>query len=249
MPVPNYIVECVSNERIARDVYEFRFQKPAGMNFKSGQFILFDVPLIEKTDDIQTRALSIASAPSENDLLFVAKMKEGGRVSRWIEEVLTPGTRARMQGPFGNFTIKEEDATRDLLMIATSTGVAPFRSHIMELAEKCDVILRSSAERHEGRIDLVFGVRSEEDLFWKVELEQLAQKTENFFLHFALSNPTDGWSGHRGRVQTLVPLIAQDISTRTVFVCGSPDMTKEVKSLALTEWNVPKERLHVEGYI
>jgi NAD(P)H-flavin reductase len=99
------------------------------------------------------------------------------------------------------------------------------------------------------KMDLIFGVRHEDDLFWKDELRAIAQEYPNFFLHIALSGGSDAWAGHRGRVQTLVHLVAPDIANRSVYVCGSPDMTKEVKALCLDEWHVEKKDLHVEGYI
>lgn len=238
MPVPSYILTCTKNEQIARGVYDFRFARPGEFSFRAGQFVLFDVGLIENPSNVQTRAFSIASAATEDELVFVAKMKEGGRASRWIEETLHVGGTVRMQGPFGRFIVPV-NATRNVLFIATSTGVAPFRAQIIEAMERKDT----------RRMDLIFGVRSEEDLFWKQELEELATRFENFFVHFALSGPSDNWTGHRGRVQTLVPLIDPDLASRDVFVCGSPEMTKEVKQLCLETWKVPKEQLHVEGYI
>jgi NAD(P)H-flavin reductase len=219
-------------------VYEFAFEKPQNFSFKAGQFVLFDVPLIDKLDDIQTRAMSIASSPDENELLFVAKLIEGGRASRWIEEKLKPGDTMRIQGPLGFFTL-QEGITKEYLFICTSTGAAPFRSQIR-------TALKSGDTR---RMDLIFGARTEEDLFWQKEFEELSHEYPNFFLHFALSNPSESWAGHRGRVQTLVPQIVKDFSNKHVYVCGNPDMTTEVKKLCLDQWGIGKKDLHVEGYI
>lgn len=238
MPVPSYQLRCTRKKLVARGVYEFAFERPAEMTFKAGQFVLFDVALIDNPADIQTRALSIGSGPRESELIFVNKQKEGGRASRWIEEVLQPGDVVRTQGPFGNFHL-DYTTPNDFFFIATSTGVAPFRSQVLEALERGDT----------RRMDLVFGVRSEEDLFWKDELVAMTQKYENFFLHIALSGPSDAWTGHKGRVQTLAPLIAKDFGSKSVYICGSPDMTKELKELALTQWKVEKKDLHVEGYI
>lgn len=238
MPVPSFHVSCLRNNRIANGVYEFVLEKPEGFAFKGGQFVLFDVALIDDPANIQTRAFSIASAPSEKELIFVAKMKEGGRASRWIEEVLKPGTVVRMQGPFGNFKLDTE-TDKEYLFIATSTGNAPFRSQMLEALERGDT----------RRMDLIMGVRAEEDLFWKEEFQAIAQKHENVFVHFALSGAGEGWTGHRGRVQTLVPLIVSDFSRKSVYVCGSPDMTKELKQICLEQWGMEKKDLHVEGYI
>lgn len=238
MPVPTHTVTCTKNVLIARGIHELAFEQPSGFTFKAGQFVLFDVPLVENTADVQTRALSIGSLPEDSALLFVAKLKPGGRVSRWISEVLQPGTTITMKGPFGFFLL-DQTTTRNYLFIATGAGIAPFRSQIIHA-------LRGGDQR---RMDLVFGVRSQQDLFWTEELQSLSQQYNNFFLHIALSAPSERWTGHRGRVQTLVPVIAPDIALRSVYVCGNPDMTTELKKLCLEEWRVPKEDLHVEGYI
>jgi CDP-4-dehydro-6-deoxyglucose reductase, E3 len=238
MPVPSYQLRCTANTKLANGIYEFHFEKPAEFTFKAGQFVLFDVALVDNPADIQTRALSIASAPDEPELIFVNKQKEGGRASTWIEKVLEPGVIVRTQGPFGNFRI-DEMSEKPFLFIATSTGVAPFRSQMLDMLSKGNT----------KKMDLVFGVRSEEDLFWKTEFESIAQQYPNVFVHFPLSNPSNEWKGHKGRVQTLVPLIVPDITERQIYICGSPDMTKELKQLCLEEWHVEKKDLHVEGYI
>src|SRR3989344_3692578 len=236
MPVPSFITTCKKNERIANDIYEIVFEKPQGFSFIAGQYILFDVPLIENSSDIQTRAFSIASSPSEEDLIFAMKLKPGGRAIRWIEEAVRPGTKARMQGPFGRFLL-DHQTQKDIVMIGTSTGIAPYRSQL-------ESYLKSKPS---GRIDLIFGARSEEDLFWADYFQTLAKKYENFFLHIALSNPSEHWKGHKGRVQTLIPMIINDFTNKTVFICGNPDMTTELKKMALEQWGVEKQDLHVEG--
>ncbi|MEK7591429.1 MAG: FAD-binding oxidoreductase, partial [Patescibacteria group bacterium] len=173
MPVLSHIVACKRNERIARDIYEIVFEKPAGFDFLAGQYVLFDVPHLENPGDMQTRAFSIASSPDESELLFAMKLKPGGRASRWIEERLKSGMTARMQGPFGRF-ILDPKLEKDILMIGTSTGVVPYRSQLLTLLPAL-----------KQRIDLIYGVRSEEDLFWADMFESLAKKYENFFMQIA----------------------------------------------------------------
>lgn len=238
MPLATHSITCTSKRLMARDVYELEFTKPVGFSFTAGQYVLIDVPLIENPMDLQTRAFSIASAPSENALLFAMKMKKGGRASRWIEEVVNAGTEATMKGPFGRFVL-DTKSQKDILMVATSTGIVPFLS-----------ILRAMLGHPiPVRIDLVFGVFSEQDLFWQKELEDLARQLGNVYLHLALSDPSPSWKGHRGWVQSLIPKIVTDFSNRKLYICGNPAMTADVKKLALGEWGVGKEDVHMEGYI
>lgn len=238
MPIPRHDIVCTEKKLIAKDTYQVRFTRPDDWNFKTGQFVLLDVPLLDKPEDIQTRAYSIGSEPDERDILLAVKLKQGGRSSTWFERIVAEGTHATMQGPFGNFTLPET-SHKPYLFLATGAGIAPFRAQIRELLRR--------DEQH--AIDLVFGVRTEEELFWVPEFQDLAKAHERFSLHVTLTRAPDAWTGHRGRVQAVAPLVAPDLAERIVYACGNPDMTKEVKPLALENWGVPKQDLHIEGFI
>lgn len=238
MPIPRHDIVCTKKELIAKDTYELRFTRPENWTFKTGQFVLLDVPLLDNPADIQTRAYSIGSTPGEEDILLAVKLKHGGRSSTWIENAVDVGTHATMQGPFGNFVLPSV-SHKPYLFLATGAGVAPFRAQILELL--------SRDEPH--AIDLIFGVRDEAELFWIDEFETLSRAHERFSFHQTLTRGADSWTGHRGRVQTLARLVAPDVANRIVYACGNPDMTKEVKPLALEQWGVPKQDLHIEGFI
>ncbi len=238
MPIPRHDIVCTEKKLIAKDTYQLRFTRPENWAFKTGQFILLDVPLLDDPADIQTRAYSIGSEPGETDILLAVKLKAGGRSSVWIETSVDAGTHVTMQGPFGNFVLPQT-SHKPYVFLATGAGVAPFRAQIRELLAR--------DETH--AIDLVFGVRDETELFWMEEFTELARSHERFSFHPTLTRGSDAWTGHRGRVQTLIPHVAPDIAERIVYACGNPDMTKEVKPLALEQWGVPKQDLHVEGFI
>lgn len=238
MPIPRHTITCTSKELIAKDTYQLRFTRPEGWTFKEGQFVLLDVPLESDPADIQTRAYSIASHANERDILLCVKLKTGGRSSTWVERVLAEGTHVTMQGPFGNFILPSV-SHKPYLFLATGAGVAPFRGMIGELL--------SRDEPH--AIDLVFGVRDESELFWTEEFTERSRLHERFSFHPTLTRGSDAWTGHRGRVQTHAAFAARDIAQRIVYACGNPDMTKEVKPLALEQWGVPKQDLHIEGFI
>lgn len=238
MPVPEYEITCTKNVKIAEGVYEFRLNRPSELKFDAGQFVLFYISLQENPDDVQTRAFSIASSPNEDELIFVAKMIDGGRASRWISESLKEGDMVRTQGPFGRFLLNTE-SPKDYLFVCTSSGIAPFRSQILTALDSGDT----------RKMDLVFGARHEEDLFWQEDLDELCTKYPNLNVHYVLSQPKENWEGKSGHVQDIIPDFAGDLSNRLVYVCGNPAMTDELKNLCLEEWGVSKEDLHVEGYV
>jgi ferredoxin-NADP reductase len=238
LPIPRHDIVCTEKTLMAKDTYQLRFTRPDGWSFKAGQFILLDVPLKDAPADIQTRAYSIASEPEEADILLSVKLKAGGRSSTWVHEILFHGMHVTMQGPFGNFTLPAV-SHKPYLFLATGAGIAPFRAMIRELLRRDETY----------RIDLVFGVRTDDEFFWLDEFTALARKHERFSFHPTLTRGNDAWTGHHGRVQTLATSIAPDIATRIVYACGNPDMTKEVKPLALEQWGVAKQDLHIEGFM
>jgi ferredoxin-NADP reductase len=238
MSTSAYHLTCTQNVNIADGIYDFRFTRPPEFKFKAGQFVLFDVPAPDNPQDFQTRAFSIASSPTENSLIFVAKLIENGRASHWIESTLTTGDVVKTQGPFGRFTL-DLHSEKELLFICTSTGVAPFRSQIIDAL--------SHGERR--TMDLIFGARCEADLFWQEELKTLQKENSNLHTHTVLSKPSSSWKGLTGHVQDIVPTLNENLSLKNVYICGNPDMTNELKHLCLKEWGVQKEDLHVEGYI
>ncbi|MDD5102930.1 MAG: FAD-binding oxidoreductase [Candidatus Peribacteraceae bacterium] len=238
MPIPTYSTRCTGHRQIAHDVYEFTLAKPDGFSFQAGQFVMFQVPLIDNSSDVQGRAFSIASAPSESQLLFVAKIKQGGRAGRWISEMLKEGDDVTFQGPLGNFTLAGQGEEK-LLFLATCSGIAPLRSHLVETLHQGDA----------RPMDLMFCVRKEEDLFWTKELAAIAKGHPNVHIHVSLSQPSSSWKGRTGHVQDVAEQVINDLPERSVYVCGGPEMVKAAKEKALSEWNIPKERVHSEDYV
>ncbi len=237
MVIPSYSTRCTKKELVAPNVYELKLEKPQGLTFKPGQFVLFDVPLIGNPTDIQPRACSIASTPDEQELLFVVKLKAGGRMSEWIVRSLTVGSVITMKGPFGLFTLKPTD--HDILFAATGAGIAPFRSQILDALTHGDT----------RTMHLFFGVRTRQDLFWHEEFESLEKRFTNFHLHYCLSGNDPNWTGESGRIQNFLPAMIQHRDKTDLYVCGAPEMVSDMKKLALETWGIPKANVHAEGYI
>ncbi len=237
MVTPFYSLTCTKKELIAPNVYELRFEKPATLLFKPGQFLLFNVPLVANPADIQPRACSIASTPDEQDLLFVVKLKQGGRMSEWIEKSLAVGSIITMKGPFGLFLLRPND--HDILFAATGAGIAPFRSQILH-----------SLNAGETRtMHLFFGVRNIEDLFWHKEFESLQERHNNFHLHLCFSGEHANVSGETGRIQKFLPNFIKNTETTDLYVCGAPEMVADIKKMGLETLGLPKQNVHAEGYI
>ncbi len=239
MAVPTFTITCTKKELIAPGVYELLFTKPQGFSFKAGQFVLFQVPLVSNPDDIQPRAYSLASTPDEPDILLCIKLTPGGRTSTWVEQVVTAGTQVTMQGPFGMFVLHPQKTVKNYVFLCTGAGVAPFRAQIKQALE--------AGEKR--KMDLIFGARTKGDLFWVKEFEELSRRYPNFSFHAALTAGDADWHGHRGRVQVMAPQVMGDPQNVCVYICGAPEMVKDVKMHCIEQWGIPKADVHAEGYI
>ena len=150
---------------------------------------------------------------------------------------LNSGDAITFQGPFGNFIL--HPPMRDTLFIATGTGIAPIRSMLHWLL--------AAEDRHEGRqLSLLFGARTEQDLYYREEFEQLAAKHDNFYFLPSLSRAPAGWQGLRGYVQTHVNEIVGSRTDMHAYICGLAKMVKAnrdlLKSLGWDRTSIRYER-------
>lgn len=187
------------------------------------------------------RAYSIASAPAGSPRFELAVTRvEGGPGSEFLHTA-EPGVVLRAIGPHGFFSRPESDPPS--LFVATGTGVAPLRA-MMHSA------LRSGSR---APLWLLLGVRHEEDILYREELESLARAHDNFRFEPTLSRGASGWAGLRGYVQTHVAKLYRELERSVttpphVFICGLDRMVGTVKDLARKELEVDRKKVHVERY-
>ncbi|MEY3366898.1 MAG: hypothetical protein RI973_53 [Bacteroidota bacterium] len=144
-------------------------------DFKAGQFITMDLPLGEKRKD-RWRSYSIACEPNSSNILeFCIVHMEGGTATRYLFEEAGLGTVIKFKGPDGNFTLPDL-GERDLVLICTGTGIAPFRSMIRDLIH---------LEKPHKQVHLIFGTRHEEGILYRQEFEELA--AENPWFHYSVA--------------------------------------------------------------
>jgi Na+-transporting NADH:ubiquinone oxidoreductase subunit F len=107
------------------------------------------------------------------------------------------------------------------------------------------MILDALERRLPSVIMLYWGVRHEEDIYWKNEFDMLAKNQLNFSWHLILSKPTSVWRGMTGHVTEHVLNDEKDLANNEFYLCGSRAMTEEVRSKLLDQ-NVPKEQIKSE---
>lgn len=212
---------------------ELRLEQPAEIAFKAGQFITFNVPKPGHPRPV-ARAYSIASPPAQRHqpLLLFNRVPDGPGSTYLFG--LARGDRTHFKGPAGRFYIREP-LGRDIVFVATGTGIAPLRSMLLAMLE----------QETGPSITLFWGLRSERDLYYQRELFELASAHPRFSPSITLSQPSADWTGLRGRVTALVDqrvAVGRDIEA---YICGSlamiQDVTAILRSKAIT-------RIYCEQY-
>jgi ferredoxin-NADP reductase len=168
-----------------------------------------------------TRAYSIASAPNGNRFAFCLNRVQDGFMSNYLCD-LNEGAEIRAQGPFGNFILRPP--LRDTIFIATGTGIAPHRSMLAWLF--------ADPSRHQNKqFWLIFGSRTQRDIYYHDEFTQLAANHPNFHYLPTLSRGSDSWPGLRGYVQEHVRALAAGHTDRHAYICGLDHMVSANREL------------------
>jgi ferredoxin-NADP reductase len=214
-----HLVSSTSLSEITKHL-EFEIKNVPRFGFVPGQWL--SLKHVRPDGEEITRAYSIASAPSDNSHFalclnrvqdgfmsnFLCDMKEGGKIS--------------CQGPFGDFILRPP--MRDTIFIATGTGIAPFRSML-------HWVLADPTRHQNKQLWLVFGNRTESDIYYHEELLQFARNHENFHYMPTLSRSDPDWQGLRGYVQEHVPQIVQGRKDMHAYICGLDKMIKANREL------------------
>jgi ferredoxin--NADP+ reductase len=143
---------------------------------------------------------------------FLCNLEEGGDV--------------KITGPVGKEMLLPDDPEATVIMMATGTGIAPFRAFLW----------RMFFEQHEdykfkGQAWLIFGVTTTPNILYKEQLEEIQEKfPDNFRLTYAISREQKNSEGGRMYIQHRVGENADELwslmqkpNTHT-YICGLKGM-------------------------
>ncbi|MBI1862898.1 hypothetical protein HYS00_02145 [Candidatus Microgenomates bacterium] len=168
MSFQSYTAKLIDKKTVKPDIYILTFALPPGqrVDFVAGQYLIMHVP--QKNGEFARRLYSMANSPDTDTIELVVKRVEGGVATKYVD-AMKVGDEMAFQAPAGVFTMK--DGGRDIIMLATNTGIVPFRSMILD-------------EVHKGPltrdIHLYWGMRRFSELYYFDEFEELAQKEPRF---------------------------------------------------------------------
>ena len=203
--------ECISE---VAQCYHFLFSVESLESFPylPGQFV--SAVALDANGKQQTRAYSIASAPSGNQFELCVNRVEDGFFSNHLADLpdLPIGSIIELHGPHGHFVLQEP--ITDSIFVATGTGVAPMRGYTQWLFPPQSGPDAGPDRSNGKQIWLVYGTRYETDMYYHDEFVALAQRVPNFHYLPTLSRAQPEWTGLRGYVQDHVAKIVEDRAAR-----------------------------------
>ena len=213
--------------RETRDIYSLELRphdESRGFDFAPGQFNML---YLFGQGEV---AISISGDPRRTDTI-VHTIRAVGPITAGLGK-LKRGASVGIRGPFGSGWPVDVVKGCDVIIVAGGVGLAPLRPAL------CHLLSRRSDY---GKISVLYGTRTPEDLLFVRQLEQWRGR---FDLHVEVTVDTAsaGWGGDVGVVTTLIPRAQFDPARTFGFICG-PEVMMRFTLRALMARGVRPDRL------
>ena len=232
---------------LAPSVRHLAFERADGAPFAfiPGQFV--QVHFHYEDGKATKRSYSVATigdgttAPVERVEIAVSYV-EGGAATELLSTLAEGGT-IDASGPYGRFCLMDNDANHRYLLVATGTGVTPYRAMLPKIREA--ITARGCT------FALVYGARSETELLYGEEFEAFARKYPHFHFYACFSRtPRTPARAHDrdGRVHVALAELKPDPAHDIAYLCGNPEMVDQAFAL-LKDAGLPIPHIRREKYV
>ena len=202
-----------------------------------GQFITLHLPF--EAMELR-RSYSVATIPcSSGDVEIAVTHVDGGRATGLLF-AMQPGAEINATGPFGRFVLREDPPSRYLL-IATGTGVSPYRAMLPQLKQLI-------AEKKHTAV-LMLGVRGPDECLFGGDFIEFAKENPGFdFVANYSRRVSEPAQPHerKGYVQEHLMELQPDPKQDIVYLCGNPDMidtaVERLKAIGFDNTNLRREK-------
>jgi NAD(P)H-flavin reductase/hemoglobin-like flavoprotein len=224
---PAWHAEVVGHERRRPDLTVLQVRTGEPYPYRAGQHGALETPLLPHT----WRQYSMASAPRPDNVLeFHVRLTHRGGVSDALVDRTRVGDTLKVGPAHGLMTV-DDDVSRDLLLVAGGTGLAPMKAILDELAA------RRLGDR---RVHLFVGARDRADLYDWDELAEMDRRWRWLEVVPVISDEPQ----HRGETGLVSDALNRygDWSQHVAYVSGPAGMVGATVR-ELIRLNVPVEQI------
>jgi CDP-4-dehydro-6-deoxyglucose reductase len=186
------------------------------------------------------RAFSIASAPQSEDIIELhIRHVEGGGFTGWVFDELQELDILRIEGPQGNFFIRNDQTGRPMILMGGGTGFAPLKSMIEDLLAHDDT----------RPLHLFWGVRERSELYLHDKAREWAANNDHIQYTSALSEPLDedDDGSFKGFVHQAVLQQYPELSGFDIYMSGPPAMI-DASRVAFLEKGAQQDRIFFDSF-
>jgi len=237
---------------LAPSVGHYTFVRDDGqpLDFIPGQFIQVHFQYADGTATKRSYSLATihdhALGPGEAVEIAVSYVP-GGAATALFEGLADDG-HIDASGPFGRFCLMPADANSRYLLIATGTGVTPYRAMLPQL----DALIRERGVR----VVLLFGARNTDELLYGDEFRAFAAKHPDHFRFVpcfsrelpAADSPHAHADVRHGYVQQFLEEFAPNAADDIAYLCGNPNMVDACFE-TLKGYGLPVPQVRREKYV
>jgi ferredoxin--NADP+ reductase len=209
-------------------LFSFRTSRDAAFRFKNGHFIMMGLPQEGKP---LMRAYSIASANHENELEFFSIKVPDGALTSQLKNVVVGDKILLSKKPTGTLLQENLLPARNLYLLSTGTGLAPFMSIIKdpEIYENFDRVILTHGVRHVSELAYSEAITKElptdEFLGEEIKKKLIYYPTVTREQYKNQGRLTDLMKS--GKLFSDIGLPDFDVESDRFMICGSPAMLKD----------------------
>jgi ferredoxin-NADP reductase len=223
LAIVHFPLRLVSSRMLAPSVRHLNFVRDDGqpLDFIPGQFLQVHFHYPDGTPTKRSYSLATIHdhALGAGESVEIAVSYVAGGAATALFENLEDGGLIDASGPYGRFCLMPADANRRYLLIATGTGVTPYRAMLPQLEQ---LIATRGIE-----VVLLFGARTPQELLYADDFYAFAQRHAafRFVPCFSRELPADPHPDvRRGYVQDALAEFAPDAERDIAYLCGNPNM-------------------------
>lgn len=207
--------------------------KPAGFSFTAGQFIKLILPDLPDADNQNWRWMSIASAPSEPQLLFCLE-NSLSTFKQYLADCPL-GSVVGLGEPRGKFVLASD---REVVFLAGGVGIAPVRS----------MVVQAAAEKRTSSFWLFYSNANRSDIAFDQTFQNLTAVDLTYVPTVTKSAADEPWDGERGRIDAaMLNRHLKDRRAPRYYAVGSPEFVRAMV-LLLRQQNVSLDQITVESF-